>query len=203
MDGINDFARQVSENDEWPEPVSFDQYSSLPDFPVDALPGIGRVMVEAVSEVNQVDPALPASLYLGVLSTCLAKKARVDLTSHQEPLNLYGVPILDSGSRKSSTDSAMTRPLYEYQKARQEAMDTVIRDAQVNFKVKEKRLEKLQKKAAEDEDPEQRRQAESEARELAREMEENPVPTKPEFLVDDVTPEKLGSLWPRTGNVCP
>lgn len=196
---ISDFARQASENDEWPEPVPFDQYSSLPDFPVDALSGIGREIVEIVSEVNQVDAALPACFYLGALSACLAKKARVDLVSHKEPLNLYLCPIAESGERKTATCEIMTGPAYECQKARQDEMDAVIRDAQVHFKVREKRLEKLQKKAAEDEDSKKREQAKNEALEAAREMDEHPIPVKPDFLVDDVTPEKLGALMAENG----
>ena len=151
-------------------------------------------MVEAVSEVNQVDPALTASAYIGVLSASCSKKARIDLISHKEPLNLYLCPVSDSGNRKSSTIGEMTKPLYEFEEARYEQMKNTIRDAQNVFKIKEKRLEKLQKKAAEEEDPEQRRQFEKEASELARDMAENPVPKSPIFLVDDVTPEKLGGV---------
>jgi hypothetical protein len=139
---ISDFAGQTAENDEWPEPVPFDQYSSLPDFPLDALSGVGRKMVEVVSEVNQVDPAMPASMYLGVLSTCLAKKGKVDLKSHHEPLNLYTCSILESGGRKSSTASDMASPVYEYEKRRRDEMTVTIQDAYNSYKIKEKRLER-------------------------------------------------------------
>lgn len=130
------FAQQTVENDDWPDPVPFDQ-PSLPDFPIDAVSGIGGKIVKAVSEVNQVDPALPACFYLGALSTCFAKKARVDLKTHEEPVNIYVIPIADSGDRKSRTNSDMTTPLCEYQKARQDETDAVIRDAQVDSKVRE------------------------------------------------------------------
>ena len=203
LDEVGRFARElqsatgtgrVTVEEEWPDPVPFDDYSLLPEFPVDTLSGAGRKMIEAVSEVNQVDPALPASLYLATLSTCFAKKATVDLISHREPLNAYLCLIYDSGNRKSSTDSAMTRPLYEFQKARQEEMEPIIRDAQTAFRIKEKRIEGLQKKAAGEDDPEKRKKLEIEAREVAREIAENPVPAIPIYLIDDVTPEKLGVL---------
>lgn len=180
--------------EEWPDPVPFDAYSSLPDFPVDALFGIGREMVEAVSEVNQVDPALVACQYLGTLSACCARKTRTDLISHSEPSNLYFCPVSNSGTRKSSTQSAMVHPLYEYQKDRQEAMSEVIREAQNAFRIKEKRLDRLQKKAAEEDDPIERQRTEQEASDLARDMAESPVPRGPVYLVDDITPEKLGVL---------
>ena len=190
---------RVSASEDWPDPIPFDEYSSLPDFPLGALSGIGCEVVEAVSEVNQVDPALTACLYLAVLSSSFAKKVVVDLRSHQEPLNLYLCPVYDSGNRKSSTTSDMTNPLYEFQKARQEDMRTIIQDAQNAFRIKEKRIERLQKKAAEEDDPEQRRQSEEEAAELTRALAETPIPNSPIYLVDDVTPEKLGVLMADNG----
>jgi hypothetical protein len=132
--------------EKWPDPVPFDEYSSLPDFPTEALSGVGQEMVQTVSQVNQVDPALPACIYLAVLSTACSGKANIDLVSHREPLNLYLCPVLDSGNRRSSTDSSMTRPLYEFQKARQEDMKKIIQETQNAFKIKERRLEKLQKR---------------------------------------------------------
>jgi len=185
--------------EEWPDPVPFDKYSSLPDFPTDALSGVGQEIVEVVSQVNQVDPALTACLYLASLSTSCSKKSKVDLKSHTETLNLYLCPVYDSGNRKSSTDSAMTRPLYEFQKGRQEEMKKIIQEAQSVFKIKEKRLERLQKRAAEEEDPLQVTELENQARKLALDLSENPVPKSPVYLVDDVTPEKLGVLMADNG----
>jgi replicative DNA helicase len=195
---VSEFARQAVENDEWPKPVPFDQYSSLPDFPVEALPGIGREMIEAVSKVNQVDPALAACLYFGALSTCLSKKAKVNLLSHEEPMNLYLCPVSNSGTRKSSTTSDIAGPLYEYETARRDKLSATISDAYNAYKIRENRLEKLQKKAAKD-NPIERASIEEEAREEARWLSENPIPTLPTYLVDDVTPEKLGVLMAENG----
>jgi primase-polymerase (primpol)-like protein len=102
-------------NEEWPDPIPFDDHSCLPDFPIDAiLPDIGRRMVEKVSEVMQVDPALTALFYLGTLSACCAGKAIVDLGTHTEPLNLYLCPVYASGNRKSPTENHIARPLRKY-----------------------------------------------------------------------------------------
>jgi len=210
LDEVGRFVRELQSaggistatvEEEWPDPVSFDNFSLLPNFPVEALTGIGREIVEAVAEVYQVDPALSACLYLAMLSTCCAKKARVDLISHAEPLNLYFCPVYNSGNRKSSTDGAMTSPLYGWQKTRQEELEVSIRDARNAFTIKEKRLDRIQKMAAQEDDPEQRRQLEKEAAEVARDMGENPVPNIPVFVVDDVTPEKLGVLMADNGEI--
>jgi putative DNA primase/helicase len=102
----------------WQDPIPFDDYSKLPEFPIEALPEIGRKMVETVAKVNQVDRGLPGSMYLAALSTCLSKKVQVDLGTHTEPVNIYTCPILDPGERKTSTMNLMMAPIYEYQKDR-------------------------------------------------------------------------------------
>ena len=108
----------VSKNtgDEWQDPIPFDDYSKLPEFPTEILPETGREMVETVARVNQVDKGLPGSMYLAALSTCLSKKVQVDLGTHTEPVNIYTCPILDPGERKTSTMNLMMAPVYEYQR---------------------------------------------------------------------------------------
>ncbi len=105
-----------SNQEKWQDPIPFDDYSKLPEFPTEILPEIGREMVEAVSKVNQVDKGLPGSMYLAALSTCLSKKCQVDLGTHTEPVNIYTCPILDPGERKSTTMNLMMNPIYKYQK---------------------------------------------------------------------------------------
>ncbi|MBS3919871.1 MAG: DUF3987 domain-containing protein [Deltaproteobacteria bacterium] len=185
---------RVIADDEWPEPIPLDEYSYLPDFPVDALSGIGREVVTMVSDVNQVDPALTASAHLANLSLCFARKTLVDLCSHREQLNVYLCPVYDSGHRKSSTVNEIVRPIYDYERMKQEELETTVMEARNIFKIKEKRLDRLQKRAADEDDLEQRRQLIREASELTRDMAEHPVPRSPIFLVDDITPEKLGVL---------
>jgi hypothetical protein len=182
----------ASHNAEWTDPIPFNDYSTLPDFPLDVLSGPGRQMIEEVSEVTQVDPGMTASIYLAVLSACLAKKGAVDLISHREPLNLYTCSILPSGNRKSSTMALMTGPLYEYQAKRQEAMQGTIREALNAHRIREARLAKLQKQAANADKLEDRRITEMAAAETAREISENPVPPTPLYIVDDITTEALG-----------
>lgn len=178
--------------EEWPNPIPFDDYSLLPDFPIDVLPEAGREMANVVSEVNQVDPGMTASIYLSVLSACLAGKGIVDMHTHKEPLNIYTCSILPSGNRKSSTMDTMTKPVYEYQAKQQEAMQDTIREALNAHRIREARLAKLQKQAANADDLTERKKYEMDAAEVARGISENPVPKAPLFIVDDVTAEALG-----------
>jgi hypothetical protein len=179
-------------NDEWPDPIPFDDYSSLPDFPVESLPEPGREMVKTVAEVNQVDTGLPASVYLSVAASCVAKRGKVDLISHTEPLNLFMAAVANSGERKTKTQNDLTTPIYEYQHRKQMEMSEVIRKAETAYKIKEARLLHLQKQAAKEEDYAVRKKLELEVDNIARDMCENPVPKKPIFCVDDITIEALG-----------
>ncbi|GAX60551.1 hypothetical protein SCALIN_C13_0063 [Candidatus Scalindua japonica] len=104
-----------ADENEWQDPIPFDDFSKLPEFPTEMLPVTGRKMVEAVAEVNQVDKGLPGSMYLAALSTCLSKKCQVNLLTHTEPVNIFTCPILDPGERKTSTMNIMMAPIYEYQ----------------------------------------------------------------------------------------
>ena len=178
----------------WPELLAFNDYSKLPDFPVDAIPGICGSMVQAVADSCQVDAGLPGSMMLAVLSTAIGSRVKIILDSHVEQGVLYLISVIGSGNRKSEVNSQLTSPLYTHQKARQEAMMPIITEAENKMRILEKRLEKLQKEAAGKADPIEREIVIRECSILLREMEENPVPHNPVYLVDDITPERLGGI---------
>lgn len=177
---------------EWPDFIPFDNLSALPDFPTTTLPTIGREIVLLVGEIIQVDTALPATIYLSILSAALAKKATVDLNTHKEPLNIYTCSIYESGERKSSTIGTMTKTLYDYQKQTQQDMAHEIKKAKIIYETSNERLKTLQKRAAKENSFIEREQLEQEIIELAKNITE--PPESPVFLVDDVTPEELGRL---------
>jgi len=112
--------------EEWEDIIPFDTHDvELPDFPLNALPSIGKDMVESVSRINEVDLGLTGSLYLAAISTSIAKKAIIYVSPHTETMNLYLCPILESGERKSSTLKRMIGPIYMYQET---VPDTLIAD---------------------------------------------------------------------------
>ena len=187
-------AADVTSKEPWPDPISFDDYSLLPDFPSEFLPSLGREMVETVAEVNQVDIGMVAGCYLAILSIALAKKAEVDLITHREPLNLFINNIAESGHRKSSTLNAISLPIYEYQKERGVEIEPEITEALTEHKIREKRLAKIQDECAKAKDLEEQRRLSEEAKFLALEINKNPVPKKPVYICDDVTTEALAGL---------
>lgn len=178
----------------WHDPIPFNDYSLLPDFPVEVLPGVGREMVSAVSKVAQVDVGLTGSIYLSVLSACLGGKFIINLNSHKEPCNLYTASILPSGHRKTTVMADMARPLYEYQSEKQIESADVIRKAATQYKILETRLIKVQKQAANNDNTNQRMELINEADNISREMSNNPIPSTPYYICDDITNEALGKL---------
>lgn len=196
---IRSASKYAPEAEPWPDPIPFDEFSFLPDFPLAALPSIGREMVATVAKVKQVDPGLAACCYLGVLSVCLQKKAEVDLVSHQEPLNQYLAPIAHPGERKSSTQRDLAEPLYRYAREKAEELGSAIAKSQSDYKILEKRLAKLQDDAAKMKEETERRRLQDEASQLADEIRRNPPLKSPVYLVDDVTLEALGDLMADQG----
>jgi replicative DNA helicase len=190
---------RAQEEAKWPDPIPFDDYSLLPDFPLDVLPDVGRRMVAIVSEVAQVDSGLPGVLYLAALSACLGGRVSVDLSSHTEQCCLYVAAILPSGHRKTFVDDEISRPLHDYQYERQQEMRDCIRDASNRQKVLESRLAKLQQQAANTEDAIKRHELIALAADVAKQIQDNPVPAPPVYICDDITTEKLGLLMAANG----
>lgn len=84
----------------------------LPAFPTQALPFWLRAWVEAHAEALQVPRELPALLSLATISTALARLFEVKVRQGWiEPLNIYALVALPSGTRKSVVFEAATAPL--------------------------------------------------------------------------------------------
>ena len=194
-------AKEKESPEEWTAPIPFNDYSLLPSFPVQAIPGVCGEMVAALADSCQVDAGLPGSMVLAVLSTSIGARIRVALDSHTEQGNLYLLSVLGSGNRKSEVKAQLAAPLYSFQKARQDAMIPVIREAENRQRILGKRLDKLEKKSADTDDLTERDILRSYCSELLREIEENPVPTKPIYLVDDITLEQLGAVMCANGEL--
>ena len=180
--------------EEWPEPIPFNDFSLLPAFPVQSIPGACGEMVAALVDSCQVDAGLPGSMVLAVLSTAIGARVRIVLDSHTEQGNLYLLSVLDSGNRKSEVKAQLAAPLNIFQKARQDAMAPIILEAENKQRILQKRLDKLEKQAAAAHDPVEREILRSDCSGLLKEIAENPVPVKPTYLVDDITLERLGGI---------
>lgn len=182
----------IISEDTWPDPIPFDNLSALPDFPIKTLPSIGQEIISIVSEVVQVDSALPTTIYLSVLAAALSKKVVIDLSTHTESPNLYTCGILESGERKTSTMGVMTKLLYDFQNQKQHEMSYEIKIAKAIYDTNMERLKNLQKRAAKESNYVKREQLEKEIIEFTESITE--PSEQPVYVVDDITPEMLGLL---------
>jgi hypothetical protein len=104
------------EQESWEKPIGFDAPINLPDFPVDVLPEPFNLFVADVSKSKQVPLALPGALVLAAVALAVAKRFRVYIgKSHDEPLNLFSLALMDPGSRKSDTFRACLAPVETFE----------------------------------------------------------------------------------------
>jgi hypothetical protein len=180
--------------EDWSEPSPFNDYSHLPAFPVEMVPGVCGEMTSAISRSCQVDAGLPGNMMLAVLSVAIGARVQVNLDTHKEPGNLYTISVIGSGNRKTEVERQVSDPVYSYQREQQDALSSIIKRADNKRCILEKRLDKLQKKAADQDDSLEREKIVKSCDDVLKEMEANPVPRNPVYLVDDITPESLGQL---------
>lgn len=175
---------------EWLEPISFDEYK-LPIFPVDVFPIWLRSFVEGVAESTQTPIDAPSFAAISVLSTALAKRFYVRLTSEwSEPLNTYTILALPSGNRKSSVFRALQEPIITFEKEERERLSVEVFKQKAMLKAKQKRLEYLDKVYAKEADP----KTLNEIYALSKEIKGVNILTLPRYITEDVTPEKLADL---------
>jgi hypothetical protein len=182
----------------WDAPVPLHQFE-LPPFPVEALSGWLRAFVEDEAMATQTPVDLSAMLGLSVVSAACAKRIVVQIKpGYREPVNIYTVTTLPSGSRKSAVFADATAPLEEYERSEAKRTAGEIAKARAAYKIKEARLRRLQEQAAGGEAKGRDRWA-REAEELAEELAKTRIPVPLSCLADDCTPEKIPGLLADNG----
>ena len=177
----------------WEKPISFDAPVNLPNFPVEVLPEPFNSFVADVAASKQVPPDLPGALALGAVAMAGAKRFRVYIgQSHNEPLNLFFLALMEPGSRKSDTFRACLAPVEDFEiELALEAVPEIAR-AKERRAVEESRLTEIRRRAGRCDDPEERRTLTREAEEMGANMTNIPIP--PRLLAGDVSPEHLASM---------
>lgn len=172
----------------------------VPPFPVRVLPPFLRAFTEAVSTSLQLDPAVPAFLALAVLAAAVARRVAIRpyaASSWIEPTNLALICSLPPAHRKSAAFAICCRPLTLFEREAAADLRPIAAEAAGRRRVAEKALTRAQEAAAASGDPALAAEADRQARELAG-MHEL---LAPRLVVDDVTPEKLGSLLSERGRI--
>lgn len=133
--------------EEW-EPLIPFQKINTPDFPTDCLPAPVASFVKALAESTQTPEEMAGILSLGILATAFQSRYSVEVKPDwHEPLCLYTVAIAPPGERKSTVISALSSPVYDYEKRRQEAEAAEVKMNQDKRDTLEKRLQYLKGQA--------------------------------------------------------
>ncbi|MFZ5483733.1 MAG: DUF3987 domain-containing protein [Pseudomonadota bacterium] len=186
--------------DEWPDPM-LPGSIRVPGIPATLLPGWVGDMAKAVADSTQTPEAMATLLALAVLATCLQRRYEVapygDDDDYTEPLALWLLVAMQSGSRKTAVINALAAPLLRWEKLERDRRRREIAQVNAARAVAKKRIEKLTKDAAAADSDEARARLREEA---AREEEDMPLEIHPpKLFTGDTTAETLQNLLVRQG----
>lgn len=174
-------------------PLLFDEINT-PEIPADMLPGWLGEYAGAVAKSTQTPEAMAVMLGLSTVATCASKRFEVSPYSegYTEPLNIWTATALPPASRKTAVTSAMTGPLAEFEQAEAERLAPEIKRTAAKRRTLEKRRDKLEKDAANSDDPARRDELLAEIERVEAEMPEEIH--APRLWTGDTTPERLQGL---------
>jgi len=196
--GFGSESTPLDDPEPWGDPTPI-RVAAPPPLPLASLPDWLSDEVKAISVATQTPTDLPYLHGMAVLATAVQGKAEVLVRDgYHEPLNLYGLSILPSGSRKSAVVEAVSAPLEVFEGECLTRLQPEIDEAESAKRIAEQRLAKSEKAAAVANSAD-REVAEHEARAAARDLADIEVPAAPRLLTDDCTPERFGGLLAEQG----
>lgn len=180
------------EPETWPELIPLEG-GELPRLSPDMLGGWLGGFAEALSASTETPFELAACLTLGAASTAAARRIRVLVKpDYIEPCNLWLLPALAPGNRKSAVEKAAAQPLRDWEREQAEAMASEIAAAASEAEVAKDRAKELKSQAAKSKNDAQARDLAREAAEIEQAAPDIPKP--PQLWTSDATPENLGVL---------
>lgn len=181
-----------------PEPTPLKAARVPVAFPTTALPAWVHEWVSAEAHATQTPEDLAGVCALCVLAACAGGRVEVEARpGWREPTNLYGLPVLPPGSRKSAVIAAATRPLYAAERDLTEAVKAEQAEAVLMRDIAVKAAKVAMDKAASGKGD--RDALTAEAISASAQAEAITVPPTPRLIADDVTPEAVGSLLAEHG----
>jgi hypothetical protein len=181
-----------------PEPIPLDSLT-LPKFDTrDLVPSTWlRDMIDATSKATETPTELALTLCLGVIAASVQRKyVAVPEPGYIEQTNLWMIPALESGNRKTAVLKEVTAPLLEFEHAYQLENAQRIADSEAARRLAEERVKTLRQKAA--------RAKQGEFEKLKQDLleAERDIPSVLKHIrvwTQDVTPEQLGPLMSDQG----
>lgn len=168
-------------------PVQLDLAAAFPS-ELDSI----REYVLDVARSYQVPVEMVAMLALGVASGTVCGVAILHAHGDfREPPPIWALVLSEPGTRKSGVLRELLGPVVEWEQEAAQRLGPDIAAAQQSRRMDERRLKELENKASRSNKPDEIDRLREEARELAMELDANPVPTVPVLLVSESTPEAL------------
>jgi hypothetical protein len=184
----------------WEPPAPLGGHGQLPEFPVSVLPSWAAAEVAAVASFTQTPADLAGTVLLAVLSAACGGRAVVEVCgSWREPVNLYAVAALPSGSRKSAVFAEMTAPLLDTEHSLVEKIQPQILESETERRIAQRTAERAAIAASGIDDNGARKQATADAVAAAQLAEATIIPVMPRLVADDMTPEAAASLLAEQG----
>jgi hypothetical protein len=178
------------------DPPPFDCATMLPG----DVPWLLR-FIEVVADAVQVPKDLVAGAAMGLVSLSCARSVEVACAPEwREPAPLWVVALLRPGERKSVSMAILTRPFHEWMAVERQTMDDPLARYLERRRVMEARLSALRSKAAKETKAEVRARLETEALDLAADLDGMPARVGvPDLLVQSFTPEGLRDAMEANG----
>ena len=188
------FVELDSVGEVWDYPVPLEK-SSPPIFPVEALPEPGKQIVKAVATSVQVDVALPASAYLGMLSLGCQRLVQVQpRKGWKEETALWILAVAGISEKKSPILRLMLKPVYDFEREIRKSASSEVAKLKAKRDALEARYAKLKAEAGKG-----GLNDNSEFEQIADELLSFPIPALPRMIADNSTEEKLGVLMQQNG----
>ncbi|MBN9523104.1 DUF3987 domain-containing protein, partial [bacterium] len=199
--GLPDAAAPAAAGDDpWPDPIPLSRPVAVPPFPAEVLPGWVRDWAAAVATEKQVPVDLPALLALGLVGAGLARKVVArPRPGFAEPVNLFVMPVLPPGERKSQTLAAALAPVRDLERELRDAARPAVAAAESDFRVAEARVKGLEAKLVKAEDPDQKGRLREQLAAARDELLKVEVPPMPLLYTEDDTPDALKAEVIRQG----
>ena len=185
---------------EWPDPM-IPGMTSLPEIPASLLPSWVGEMALAVSKSTQTPQGMAVMLALSVLATAVQRRWEVvpfgEGGDYTEPLSLWTLVAMPSGSRKTAVINALTNPLRQWEKTEGDHVRREIVTVNAARAIAKKRIEKLTRDASNADNDEARQRIQQEI-----EREEEGMPEEihaPKLFTGDTTAETLQALLVKHG----
>ena len=180
---------------EWPDPLPIEAARERPAFPVDLLPGWLGEWVAAEAEATQTPPDMAGMMTLAAIATTVQRAVEVNVGGWTEPLCIWSLAVMESGSRKSQVMTDVFGPIIaaenalrdEFGPAEQERAGDEAAYVEALKKLRTDEAKAIRNGDDEKRDEERAKRTEAEARLRDLQAERRALPR---LFAEDVTPER-------------